>query len=123
MAYIGYVYILLCSNGKFYTGSTTDLEKRLEAHQEGRGANFTRKYLPFKLVYVETFERVDQAFEREKQIQGWSHKKKVALINSDINSLYKLSECANATHVNNIYSHSLNIISHSSDENSLSSSE
>lgn len=38
MAYIGYVYILLCSNGKYYTGSTTDLQKRLVEHQEGRGA-------------------------------------------------------------------------------------
>ena len=116
MAYIGYVYILLCSNGKFYTGSTTDLEKRLAAHQAGLGANFTRKYLPFKLVYVETFERVDEAFEREKQIQGWSHRKKKALINSDINSLQKLSECANATHVNSIYSHGLPEISNSDDE-------
>ena len=108
MVFIGYVYMLLCSNGKFYTGSTTDLQKRIAEHRDGRGANFTRKYLPFELVYVETFERVDQAFLREKQIQGWSHKKKEALINADINSLRKLSECTNATNVNSIYSHGWN---------------
>src|SRR5687768_13540809 len=79
MNYIGYVYIPHCSNGKYYTGNTTDLQKRLVEHEEGIGANFTRKYLPFKLVYVETFKTVDQAFAREKQIQSWSRKKKEAL--------------------------------------------
>ena len=107
MTYIGYVYILLCSNGKYYTGSTTDLTKRMVEHQNGCGANFTRKYLPFKLVYVETFKTVDLAFAREKQIQGWSRKKKEALIASDFNSLKKFSECENDSHANNIYSHGL----------------
>lgn len=105
MVDIGYVYILECSNGKYYTGSTIDLDKRLIEHQSGLGANFTRKNLPIKLVYVETFERIDQAFRREKQIQGWSHKKKKALINSEFNSLHKLSECKNESHANSIYSH------------------
>ena len=105
MVDIGYVYILECSNGKYYTGSTIDLDKRLSEHHAGLGANFTRKYLPFKLVYVEIFERIDQAFKREKQIQGWSHKKKAALIASDMNSLHKLSECMNDSHANSIYSH------------------
>ena len=116
MTYIGYVYILLCSNGKYYTGSTTDLQKRLAEHQEGCGANFTRKYLPFQLVYVETFKTVDEAFTREKQIQGWSHKKKEALIRSDFNSLKKFSECENASHVNSVYSHEVNEASKSINE-------
>jgi putative endonuclease len=105
---VGYVYILECANTKFYTGSTIDLERRLRDHQEGLGANFTRKYLPFTLVYVEIFERIDQAFLREKQIQGWSHKKKKALIESDFNSLSTLSECQNSSHNNSIYSHCIN---------------
>jgi putative endonuclease len=105
MVEIGYVYILECSNGKYYTGSTIDLDKRLAQHQEGLGANFTRKNLPINLVYVETFERIDQAFQREKQIQGWSHKKKAALITSNFNSLHKSSECQNDSHANSIYSH------------------
>ena len=105
MNYIGYVYILHCSNEKYYTGSTKDLSKRLVEHENGLGSNFTRKYLPFKLVYVEVFKSVDLAFLREKQIQGWRHKKKEALIASNFNSLHTLSECANETHVNSIYSH------------------
>ena len=116
MTYIGYVYILLCSNGKYYTGSTTDLQKRLAEHQESCGANFTRKYLPFQFVYVETFKTVDQAFAREKQIQGWSSKKKEALIRCHINSLKRFSECENASHVNSVYSHKVNEAAKSIDE-------
>lgn len=74
------VYILECANGSYYTGSTTDLELRLQQHQSGEGANHTRKHRPVKLRYVEEFERIDDAFYREKQIQGWSRKKKEALI-------------------------------------------
>jgi putative endonuclease len=101
---------------KIYTGSTTDLQKRLAEHQEGRGANFTRKFLPFELVYVETFKTVDMAFAREKQIQGWSHKKKEALIRSDFNSLKQFSECENDSHVNSIYSHTIPQIFKTNDE-------
>ena len=105
MESIGYVYILECANGKFYTGSTNDLAKRMGEHHAGMGANFTRKYLPIQLVYVEIFLRIEEAFKREKQIQGWSHKKKAALIASDLNCLHKLSECQNESHSNSIYSH------------------
>jgi putative endonuclease len=87
-----YMYILLCSNGKYYTGSTRDLERRLEQHNAGEGANFTRKHLPVKLVYYEEFDRIDDAFYREKQIHGWSHAKKEALINGDLNKLRELSK-------------------------------
>ena len=89
------MYILLCANGKYYTGSTRDLERRLEQHSKGEGANFTRKHLPVKLVYYEEFERIDDAFYREKQVQGWSHGKKEALINGDTNKLHELAECRN----------------------------
>ena len=66
----GYMYILECANGQYYTGSTKDLEVRLYQHQNGEGANFTKKHLPVKLVYFEEYERIDEAFYREKQIQG-----------------------------------------------------
>lgn len=89
----GYVYILKCSNGSYYTGSTTDLEKRIWQHQNGEGANFTKAHLPVELVYVEEFPRIDEAFCREKQIQGWSRKKKEALIKGDFNELQKLAKC------------------------------
>ncbi|MFC5191109.1 GIY-YIG nuclease family protein [Algoriphagus aquatilis] len=88
----GYMYILLCGNGQYYTGSTIDLDRRLEQHQNGEGANFTRKHLPIKLVYCETFDRIDEAFYREKQIQKWTHAKKEALINGDLDLLVKLSK-------------------------------
>ena len=87
----GYMYILLCSNGLYYTGSTKDLDRRLAQHQNGEGANFTRKHLPVELVYYEEFNRIDDAFYREKQVQGWSRKKKEALINGDQNKLPDLS--------------------------------
>ena len=83
--------MLECADGSYYTGSTTDLEKRLLQHQAGMGAKHTRNRLPVKLVYFEEFDRIDAAFHREKQIQGWSRKKKEALINEAIDELVQLS--------------------------------
>jgi putative endonuclease len=97
----GYVYILICSNGKYYTGSTKNLEKRLNEHQMGEGANYTSKHLPVRLVYYEEFQRIDDAFYREKQIQGWSRKKKEALINGELNKLNAFAECKNETNYRN----------------------
>ncbi|MDO9512906.1 MAG: GIY-YIG nuclease family protein [Bacteroidales bacterium] len=97
----GYMYILLCSNGQYYTGSTNDLEIRLAEHQNGLGANFTRKHRPVELVYYEEFQRIDDAFYREKQVQGWGRKKKEALINGVTNKLHDLAECTNETHFRN----------------------
>ena len=146
---IGFMYILECSDGSFYTGSTKDIERRLAEHQgisqdnghrvltessehqpghrvttepsehqpghrvttessehqsghrvttessehqsghrvttessyrDDRGANYTKKRRPVKLVYYEEYSRIDEAFYREKQVQGWSRKKKLALI-------------------------------------------
>jgi putative endonuclease len=87
----GWMYILECSNGAFYTGSTNNLVLRMEQHENGEGANFTKKLLPVKLVYVEEYERIDEAFQREKQVQGWSRKKKLALINGQHEMLPALS--------------------------------
>ncbi len=98
----GYMYILNCANGQYYTGSTNNLERRLVEHQKGEGANFTKKHLPVELVYYEEFQRIDKAFYREKQVQGWSRKKKEALINGEQNKLHKLSECKNETHFSNV---------------------
>ena len=87
----GYIYILKCSDDTFYTGSTKNLERRLQQHQNGEGANYTSKRLPVKLVYFEEYQRIDEAFYREKQVQGWSRKKKKALINEEYDKLPKLS--------------------------------
>jgi putative endonuclease len=94
----GYMYILECSDGSYYTGSTINLELRIQQHQRGEGANYTKKHLPVKLIYYEEFQRIDEAFYREKQIQGWSRSKKNALINGKVSSLNKLAGCKNDTH-------------------------
>jgi len=93
-----YTYILLCENGYYYTGSTIDLEKRLKEHWNGHGANFTKKYPPVELVYVEEHQHIGLAFKREKQLQKWSHDKKKALIEMDFERLHELAACQNATH-------------------------
>ena len=87
----GYVYILECADGSYYTGSTKDLDRRLAEHQAGKGANHTKKRLPIKLIYCEEYQKIDEAFYREKQIQGWSRKKKEALIKSELDKLPKLA--------------------------------
>jgi len=87
----GYLYILLCDDGSYYTGSTTDLELRLEQHFNGEGANHTKKHKLVKLLYCEEFDRIDEAYYREKQVQGWSRKKKEALINGQYDLLPELS--------------------------------
>ena len=94
----GFLYILECSDGSYYCGSTVDLDKRLKEHNEGKGANHTKKRLPVKLMYVEEYDRIDKAFYREKQIQGWSRNKKEVLINGDLAKLNGLAECKNETH-------------------------
>jgi putative endonuclease len=88
----GYVYILKCSDGTYYTGSTTDLERRLQQHEAGEGSKYTKQRLPIELIYSEEFDRIDFAFYREKQIQAWSRKKKQALIEGSLNDLPGLSK-------------------------------
>lgn len=95
------MYILECADGSYYTGSTNNLELRLHQHQMGEGANHTKKRLPVNLVYFEEFDRIDEAFYREKQVQGWSRKKKEALIKGMYEELKKAAECMNKTHFNN----------------------
>lgn len=81
---MAWTYIVECADRSFYTGSTAleDVEARVWQHNNDadRSANYTRKRRPVRLVYAEQFERVDDAFAREKQIQGWSRAKKLALI-------------------------------------------
>ncbi len=96
------MYILKCNDGSYYTGSTNNLSLRVLQHQKGKGANFTKPRLPVELVYFEKFNRIDFAFNREKQVQGWSRKKEEALIGTqnieELNRILKiLSECKNET--------------------------
>ena len=93
----GFIYILECCDGSYYTGSTIDLQRRLNQHQSGLGANHTLRRLPVKLVFFREYDRIDFAFEREKQIQGWSRKKKEALIYGMTEELHELAKCMNMT--------------------------
>jgi len=63
----------------------------------GKGARYTQKRLPVKLAYFESFNRIDKAFYREKQVQRWSRKKKTALILQQPESLNALAKCLNKT--------------------------
>lgn len=75
-----YTYILECADHTLYTGWTNNLPKRLQAHQSGRGAKYTRFRLPVQLVYVEKFNDKVTAQRREYQIKQMSRAKKLQLI-------------------------------------------
>ena len=87
---MSYVYILLCANGKYYVGSTEDLERRLKEHECGRGCGFTKAHLPVKLVYKEEYTTIEEAYQRERQLHGWSRAKKEALITGNVEQLKKV---------------------------------
>lgn len=89
---MAWIYILECADGSYYVGSTKDIERRLWEHQSGLGAKYTSRRLPVKLVYSEEYERVADAFAREKQVQNWSRAKREALINGEYDSLPPLAK-------------------------------
>jgi putative endonuclease len=79
-----YVYILKCSDGSYYTGVTNNMEKRLLEHNNDDSVtSYTSKRKPVELVYHQQFNDINKAIELEKQIKGWSRRKKEALINED----------------------------------------
>jgi putative endonuclease len=78
-----YMYMLSCADGTTYVGSTIDLERRLAQHQAGEGAEYTRARRPVRLIHVEEYARIDDAFAREKQVQNWSRAKRLALARGD----------------------------------------
>lgn len=77
---MNYVYILRCADGTLYCGWTTDLPSRLEAHNSGLGAKYTRSRRPVELVYWETFEDRHDAMSREWHLKRLSRARKLALI-------------------------------------------
>lgn len=78
-----YLYILRCRDGTLYTGITTDVEKRFEAHCSGKGAKYTRGRGPLELVYRETCQNHSQALKREWEIKAMSREKKQELIENN----------------------------------------
>ncbi|MDP5121057.1 MAG: GIY-YIG nuclease family protein [Spirosomaceae bacterium] len=87
------VYILKCSDNSFYTGVTSNLEKRVLEHQSGKHpTSYTFKRRPIELVYFETFQDMSQAIHYEKQIKGWSRAKKQALIEGNWDKVVELAK-------------------------------
>ena len=75
-----YTYILRCRDGSLYTGWTNNLEKRLNCHNAGKGAKYTKARLPVELAYFETFQTKKEAMQREWEIKKMTRKEKIALI-------------------------------------------
>lgn len=96
-----WVYILKCSDGSYYTGCTTNLEKRIQEHNFNKYDNYTSARLPVELVYSQQFANINDAIATERQIKGWSKSKKVALIKGDFDLLHNLAECKNETSYKN----------------------
>jgi putative endonuclease len=86
-----YVYIVSCNDGSLYTGSTTDIDRRIKEHNNKKGGSYTRIRTPVKLKYQEEhYDRIS-AQKREAQIKQWRRAMKLALISQDKSTLRKLS--------------------------------
>ena len=81
-----YLYILRCKDNTLYTGITTDVEKRLEAHRSGKGAKYTRGRAPLELVYRESCGSHSDALKREAEIKKLSRQAKELLMKSWMDS-------------------------------------
>ncbi len=94
-----HVYILLCSDGTYYTGMTSNLEQRMQQHNEAHFPKaYTARRRPLQLQFLATFSYVYDAIEFEKKLKGWSGQKKKALIEGDIDRLKELAQCRNLSH-------------------------
>lgn len=81
-AEINYTYLLRCADGSLYAGWTNDIEKRLAAHQSGKGAKYTKAHLPVELVYHESFATKEEAMRREYELKQMTKAQKEALVQS-----------------------------------------
>jgi len=77
------VYILHCSDGSYYIGYSNDVENRLDLHNSGRGAKYTRSRRPCEVVYTEQFPTRNEALKRECQLKQWTRAEKQALIDEN----------------------------------------
>ncbi|WP_366942184.1 GIY-YIG nuclease family protein [Gordonia sp. (in: high G+C Gram-positive bacteria)] len=91
------LYILKCSDGTYYVGSTRSLDARIRQHSIGLGAEYTRRRLPVELVFSAEFDHIGEAFEMEKRVQKWSRAKREALIRGDFEALHQHARCRNDT--------------------------
>ena len=77
-----YLYILRCKDNTLYTGITTDVARRLEAHRSGKGAKYTRGRCPLELVYQESCGTHSDALRRELEIKAMTRKQKEEMISA-----------------------------------------
>lgn len=77
---MNYTYIVECADGTYYTGWTNDLDKRIRAHNNKKGAKYTKYRVPVRLLYFEEFETKEEAMSREYAIKHMTRKKKEQLI-------------------------------------------
>ena len=77
---MNYTYILRCADNSLYTGWTNNLDRRVSAHNAGKGAKYTKARLPVQLVYFESFKTKEEAMSREYFIKKMSKKEKEKLI-------------------------------------------
>ena len=87
---MNYTYIVKCCDGSFYTGWTTNIDRRLKQHNSGKGAKYTRVRLPVELIYHEVYETKSEAMKREYEIKSMSRKKKEELVCLSVLSKQKL---------------------------------
>ena len=87
-----FVYIARCADGTLYTGFARDPHKRVQVHNAGKGAKYTRSRLPVSLVYTEPCESLSAALKRERQLKPWSRARKEALIAGDPEWLKRLQQ-------------------------------
>jgi putative endonuclease len=88
-----YLYILLCADESYYTGTTrADLEYRVAQHNAGTYGGYTATPRPVTLVFAQWFDRITDAIEAERQVKGWSRSKKEALIRGEFERLPELSK-------------------------------
>ena len=78
-----YVYVLVCADDTYYTGYTTDPERRVAEHDAGEGAKYTRGRTPVELVHVEAFDSRGDALSREHEIKSLSRAEKERLVGED----------------------------------------
>ena len=97
----GWLYILECADGSYYTGSTSQLDGRLVQHELGAIEGFTSEHSPFTVALVLEFGMIHEAASVEKQIKGWTREKKKALIAGRFDLLHELAVCRNVTHYRN----------------------
>lgn len=77
-----FTYILLTEQNTLYCGYTDDVEKRFQAHLEGKGAKYTRSHKPIKIIYQKEFETKSDAMKEERRIKKLSRFEKLRLINN-----------------------------------------